>query len=195
MDNSKVKQFFDFKSAHWDERPTRPSEVYDNFAKEYFRINKGDKVLDLGCGSGTFIPAIYKLNHASVTGMDISDKMIDLAKPKFAGNDDVTLMAGDFYDSDIKGFDVIVCHNAISHFLDSKELSKKCAAALNPGGRLVITHFVNFEEINKRHSHANPMVARILESAPIEAKYFEDEFDIHMTMDDPYYIISLTKKN
>ena len=44
-----------------------------------FKNAKG-KVLDLGCGNGRFYE---KLKHTDYTGLDISDKLIEIAQKKY----------------------------------------------------------------------------------------------------------------
>ncbi|MDD3046235.1 MAG: class I SAM-dependent methyltransferase [Candidatus Pacebacteria bacterium] len=43
-------------------------------------VNKGDKVLDLGCGNGRFY---QKLKQADYVGIDVSEKLIQIAKENY----------------------------------------------------------------------------------------------------------------
>src|SRR4051812_3804890 len=49
-----------------------------------------NKALDFGCGSGDFIPLLLE-SFQSVSGFDISETVIEKAKPRFAGTTNVTL--------------------------------------------------------------------------------------------------------
>lgn len=51
-------------------------------ALEKMDLKKCDKVLDIGCGNGRIAPLVKK-SGASYTGVDISDKLIEIAKETY----------------------------------------------------------------------------------------------------------------
>jgi len=71
---------------------------------------KGKKILDAGCGSGIYSTLLAQ-KGAVVTGVDISSKMIEIAKKELPGKVAVTYLVGDLYDLPVKDqeFDIIVC--------------------------------------------------------------------------------------
>lgn len=53
-------------------------------------IHNGDSVLDVGTGTGVLIPFYKKLNKdGKITGIDISEGMLNVAKRKFINLDNV----------------------------------------------------------------------------------------------------------
>lgn len=55
-------------------------------------------ILELGVGTGRLLARLRELRRASdrLVGIDSSDKMLDIARRRFAGADDVVLHTGDF---------------------------------------------------------------------------------------------------
>ncbi len=101
-------------------------------------IKKGEKILDLGCGQGFFCRAFHE-EGASVTGVDLGDELIEIAKSKspsvikfFAGNaDDLS----SFSDS---SFDKVSIVLALQNMEKISEVLKEASRVLNPKGKLYL---------------------------------------------------------
>jgi len=84
-----TKKFFDDIGDEWLERTYDPLEKYQKFPSnkarmevalgEISRLKLKGKMLDLGCGNGQLVVELLKRRNI-VSGIDISDKMIGLAK-------------------------------------------------------------------------------------------------------------------
>lgn len=70
--NLVAKRFSSYRGVIWEEFKF----LFNNYLK------KGDKVLDIGCGNGRFCEIIQEAG-ADYTGIDISEKLIEIAKKKF----------------------------------------------------------------------------------------------------------------
>jgi predicted O-methyltransferase YrrM len=107
-----------------------------------------NSVLDIGGGSGAYSIAFAKAkNDLHTTVMDLAH-MLPITKKyiETAGlADRITTLAGDYHTADLgTGYDMIFC-SAILHINSAEEnlqLVAKCAAALNPGGWLVVQDHV-----------------------------------------------------
>ena len=89
------------------------------FREKYLTRNKM-KILDAGCGPGNHAAYLYSLNHSyQITGIDLSDKMIELARKNAPG---CHFIKGDIrnLDSDIK-YDAVIASFCIVH-LSNNEL-------------------------------------------------------------------------
>ena len=106
------------------------------------------RVLDLGCGDGRLTAVVLEARPSveEVVAVDRSAPMLDLARAHFAGDDRVTVRAGDMEESiaPLGRFDVVVSGFAIHHLEDLRKraLFAEVVDALNPGGA-----FVNLEVV------------------------------------------------
>ncbi len=103
-------------------------------------INKGDQVLDLGCGNGRFYPSVFK-KEAFYTGLDNSKELIEIAQKKHPQG---SFVLGDALSLPFKdsAFDVVFSI-AVLHHIPSVNFREKfineCQRVLKPGGFLIIT--------------------------------------------------------
>jgi trans-aconitate methyltransferase len=95
----------------------------------------GERILDLGCGSGQLTAKIKSLG-ADVVGMDYSPEMIDDARRNYPDIEFVQMDATDFQFAE--PFDAIFS-NAVLHWVVNKEPAIACMYRnLKPGGRIVV---------------------------------------------------------
>ncbi|MFC2135260.1 methyltransferase, partial [Bacteroidota bacterium] len=102
------------------------------------------KMLDIGGGSGAFSIGFMNVNkNIRSTILDLTN-VIPLSKryvEKEKLIDKFEFIEGDYHTSDLgSGYDLILL-SAIAHinsFDENKQLIKKCADALNPGGQVVV---------------------------------------------------------
>lgn len=92
-----------------------------------FYRNMPIKILDIGCGTGTFAKIIKEsFPYAKITCLDFSSNMINIAKSKLEKyDDDINFLVSDFNDLDIKNeFDVVVSSFALHHIQQDSEKLK-----------------------------------------------------------------------
>ena len=129
------------------------SEFYD-FTAALLPKAPGARVLDLGCGTGLELEALFALNPtAKVTGIDLSPVMLDALRAKFPEKD-VTLIQGSYFDVPFgeAAFDAAVSVESLHHFpADDKEaLYRRLCAALADGGVFALTdYFAESDEMEK----------------------------------------------
>lgn len=104
------------------------------------RIQPGATILDIGCGAGIPIDKYLIDNGFKVTGIDISEKQIELAKSNLPKGD---LKVKDMLDLEKGEFsvDAVVSFYAIFHTPRDKhlEILKKINSFLPPNGYLLVT--------------------------------------------------------
>jgi trans-aconitate methyltransferase len=94
----------------------------------------GERILDIGCGTGQLTKAIAD-SGATVVGIDASPSMIESARANFPNLEFLVADAADF--SFAEPFDAVFS-NAALHWVRRAEEAARCiAAALKSGGRLV----------------------------------------------------------
>lgn len=105
-----------------------------------FYRNISVKILDIGCGTGTFAKILKeKFPYAKITCLDFAQNMIEEAKIKLVQyKDDINFLVGDFNNLDIKNeYDVVVSSFALHHIQTDKEklqLYKSIYESLNQNG-------------------------------------------------------------
>lgn len=81
------------------------------------------RILDLGCGTGNIsLQVLERFPDAKITCLDISDKMLDVAKEKLAGYENIEFVLGDFTIVDIiDDYDAIISSLALHHIKDEND--------------------------------------------------------------------------
>jgi len=128
--NERVQTQFNSLSSEYDANRRRLIPAFDAFyaAGVDFLTYPGESpsVLDIGAGTGIFTARLLdRYPDASVTLLDFSNDMLEIARKKFAGNNRVSFILGDYSETDIgaAGFDIVI--SALSlHHLNAED---KCA--------------------------------------------------------------------
>ncbi|MBS1659479.1 MAG: methyltransferase domain-containing protein [Bacteroidetes bacterium] len=103
-------------------------------------LKKDAKVLDVGCGNGVISRHLGRLGF-NVTGVDVSDKTIEIAQSLSKDVPNVTFMrksAEELVASGIK-YDAIICSEVLEHLTNPGALLDVLRESLAPGGKLVVT--------------------------------------------------------
>lgn len=113
-------------------------------------------ILDLGCGTGLELEEYFARNPgASVTGIDLSDVMLDALKAKFPDKA-LTVIQGSYFDVPLgeDRFDGAVSVESLHHFPAEMKaaLYGRLCAALKPGGVFVLTdYFAESPELERQY--------------------------------------------
>ncbi len=140
---------FEFKEASPEyvenyENLERKYRVYSTSARNLIdlaNIQETDGVIDLGCGTGFSSQEIYQRigDKGKLIGVDVSPKMIEMARKKFQGKDNVRFIVGDGYHlSDLvdEKVDVVLSSFTFYYFIsDLNSLFKQIYNVLKPNGR------------------------------------------------------------
>ena len=121
FDQSKNYEYNGYKFANQDEYHLFISEITKNI-----KIKNNQKILDIGCGNGSFIDQVLKNKSVisyDLTGIDFCKKNVNYANKYFNGN---------FINHDIKDvfpfedncFDVIICVSTLFYLTNEIELQK-----------------------------------------------------------------------
>lgn len=96
---------------------------------------KGERILDLGCGTG-YLTNLIAQAGARVVGIDSSSAMIQRAHAAYPDLDFRILSATDFHFD--TPFDAVFSNAALHWVLDKNSAADRIAMALRQGGRLVL---------------------------------------------------------
>jgi len=102
------------------------------------------KILDIGCGDGSFLKVAKK--RFSCSGIEISEYLASLARI----DESLNIMTGDFLNIDFldKKFDGITLISLLEHLDDAEAAIRKCFDILNAGGALLLKT-VNYGCLNR----------------------------------------------
>ncbi len=133
----KVQMFDTIAEEYYTFTPLLP-EKYINLIGKTFNIKSNDTIIDLGCGSGDLPLALTKFTH-SIEGIDISKKMIEMAKAKDESKQVIWHHKSvDDFDFGVNKYNLIIAFESFHLFSNPQEIIKRCAKALKPGGVLCI---------------------------------------------------------
>ena len=150
IETKEVIEFFDRLAPGWDAEMIRSDEIINTILNNA-EVTEGKDILDVACGTGVLVPDYLKRNVASVTGIDISPKMAEIAKEK-SKQERITILCGDVESTAFdRLFDCIVVYNAFPHFPDPERLIRILSGLLRPGGTLTVAHGMSREKIDAHH--------------------------------------------
>ena len=137
---------------------------------------RGKKLLEVGCGIGIDLVRFAR-GGAVVTGVDLAETAIDLAKKNFELNGlsgDLRVGNGEALEFEDNAFDVVYAHGVLQYTADAQKMVDELRRVVKPGGE-VITMVYN------RNSWLNLLsvtlgVALEHEDAPVLKKYSLAEY-------------------
>lgn len=192
MNKEAVISFFDNYAASWDSNIKRNEAVISKIL-DLAGIEKGKSVLDVACGTGVLLGDYFKRAASSVTAIDISSKMVEIAQKKYPK---AQIICGDAQTFAFeKDFDCIVIYNAFPHFTDEGKLFENLSKHLKSGARLTIAHGASREEIIKCHQGAANHISKELVTAE-ELKEKMNEYICvdSVISDEEMYLVSGVKR-
>lgn len=149
------ESFFDEKAYNWEEEHY-PPEVRKRLESllDTFPIQRGQKVLDVGTGTGVLLPYLVERvgSEGIIFGFDLSFNMVREASKKNLPQK-VYLLQGDVHNLPFKDsyFDLVICFAAFPHFRDPQTALREMARVLEKGSELIIAHLMSREELKRHH--------------------------------------------
>ena len=152
-------------------------------------LSRGERVLDVGTGTGVLIPLIQKYGIDEVVGCDLSPTMLEMAQKQHGG---VMFWLGDIIDlpASLGRFDVVFLNAMFGNVWDQRATLEKVAGRLCTGGRICISHPLGsgfVVELNHDDSRRTPHLLpnevhlrELIRGIPLVVAHFTDEKDFYL---------------
>ncbi|MEW6187785.1 MAG: class I SAM-dependent methyltransferase [Thermodesulfobacteriota bacterium] len=112
-------------------------------------IKSGDRILDMGCGSGRHVGEASQLQGVTAVGSDLSFDEVVQARKRIAELKSWGVHGGGISEvlvSDITclpfadaSFDLVICSEVLEHIPDQGQAVRELTRVLRPGGNLVVS--------------------------------------------------------
>lgn len=200
------KNFFNDHAESWRDMWYKDPATgrHDKHEKDFDRLfsllplKRGDRVLDVGCGSGVLVPSI--LERITSTGilyeLDFADKMIETNRSLHEG-DNIRFILADAENVplDDASCDVVICFSCFPHFHDKEKAMTTLSRILKPRGIFAVSHFDSSEGINKHHGSCHAVMHDHLpDEAAMRALLQTEALDIDVFIDEPGFYCILARK-
>ncbi len=147
---SEIQRKFDEVSKKYDEQRRKFIPCFDDFYRLSVSVALADtkipNILDIGAGTGLLSAFLMeRYPEASFTLIDISEKMLDIAKERFGDSSNVKYIIADYSKYDFaEEYDLVVSALSIHHLEDEekKKLYKETYSILKQNGI-----FINADQI------------------------------------------------
>lgn len=122
-----IKEQFNEAAQKYDKQRAKLIPCFDDFYKIASDLasleTDSPKVLDLGAGTGLFSSYILnKYPKATLTLIDLSENMLDIAKTRFQNKPNIQYIAGDYTQFEyLEQFDLVISSLSIHHLNDSEK--------------------------------------------------------------------------
>lgn len=146
MLNDEVKAIWNANAGFWDGRMGEGNDFHKILIEpaqlRLLDIKRGQRILDIACGNGQFARKMAELG-ADVTASDFSDRMIEIARSKSAGDIHYSVLdatnEADLRKLDGQAFDSIVCTMAMMDMESIETLIGYSPRLLKSGGTFVFS--------------------------------------------------------
>jgi len=154
LDKEYSRQFFNGKATHWDETPRSNAAHQLEAMIARLDLIEGSRVLDVGTGTGIFVPYIKRNIGPSghVVCVDFALEMLLIANEKSISETIMPVCA----EIETVGFrpmifDAVVCYSTFPHFHDKPQALRNMYAHLKNDGKVFVCHTASREHINQIH--------------------------------------------
>lgn len=139
--DQRIKEQYDRLAESYDRRWRAYVSGTLTFLTGWVSLSGDERVLDVACGTGELERMLLSEHPAlSVVGVDISEKMLNVARGKHAAHENASFREGNAGELPFPGagFDLVVTANSFHYFGDPIASLREMRRVLRPGGRAVV---------------------------------------------------------
>ena len=184
------KEFYD-SSDYFEEGTDHLIDTESRFQR--YRINKvlsihepkpSDRVVDLGCGWGTF-GFVLADRVAEVVGIDFSEKSVSICDKRLAANphDNLRFLCADAGDTGLEDgqFDVVFSSAVLEHLPDPVGALRSIRRVLKPGGLLFVRDLLRPPDLGTLDSLVSEYTGQ---ESPHARQMFRDSLHAALTLEE-----------
>lgn len=141
MSEAQIRSQYNQQAAIYDRLWRSYTTKTLTFLQNWAQIKPEAIVLDIGCGTGEFEKLLLQTNPSqSIVGVDLSEKMLDIAREKCQTYDkvDFRVASADFLPFEDNSFDLVVSASAFHYFNQPLAALAQIKRVLKPDGAVVI---------------------------------------------------------
>jgi SAM-dependent methyltransferase len=101
-------------------------------------VRRGERVLDLGCGTGRFVAALRDAG-ADAVGVELAETALRRARANVPGADLRLVEPDGSLPLEHGSVDLVWCSEVLEHVADTEHVLLEVRRVLRPGGRLLVT--------------------------------------------------------
>ncbi|KLU64164.1 tRNA (cmo5U34)-methyltransferase [Desulfosporosinus acididurans] len=196
FEHSDVKIKFDENASQYDGQRKKLIPCFDDFYSIAISLaetkTKNPQILDIGAGTGLLSSFILeKYPDAFVTLIDLSEKMLDMAKERFVANQNITYIIDDYTKIKFdRKYDVVISSLSIHHLSadEKKQLYQNIYSSLNQDGVFINADQVlgqtHFMESLYKNDWKNKVERSGLSKEEIQSAYERANLDRMSTLSD-----------
>lgn len=150
-----IRTYFNGKASIWDEIAAEKDHSKLQQMAARLDIRPGSVVLDLGTGTGVFLPLLMQGTGSGgkILALDIAEEMLHRARAK-GFNGVVAYLNADAAHIPLpdNSVDSVVCYSSFPHFQDKPKALMEIYRVVKNGGHLFICHTSSRKAINGLHN-------------------------------------------
>ena len=178
---------------------SRYAHLYDQYADvqmqaaaklvESIKGNNFCKILEIGCGTGNYTALLRnRFRSAKIKALDVSEKMISLARDKLK-NKDIEFIVADAEQINLNGdYDLITSNACFQWFSGLREVLPEYVKSLQKKG---VIHFSVFGP--QTFGELNTALMYLVKNEPISAAHFCDRTNLEAMLKDNFKSVKISE--
>ena len=149
-----IRAYFNQRAAIWDETIAEGDTTKLKRMARRLNIRPGSTVLDIGTGTGVFIPFLLSEigENGQIVALDFAEEMMRRVQAK-GFNGRIYYLHADVTNIPLgeEIFDSVICYSSFPHFQDKPRALAEIKRVTKGGGELLICHTSSRAKINQIH--------------------------------------------
>ena len=194
--------FFNEVADKWDKKFDTPKlKCFLSRLLVKFDIKRGQRILDVGTGTGVLLPHLARAvgPTGTIMAIDFAEKMIEICKEKIPDFSNVKVELQNVENLKFPPglFDAITCFGLFPHIKNKEKALEEMNRVLKQGGKLIIAHALSSEQIKEHHQKCSAAIGKDILPDEYEMRQMlrKTGFSTPHITDEPGCYLCITTKN